>query len=588
MNSHKDIFRNSFLSWGNFLKELKTLEDLLLCSIKFDSGKETFYLVPFTYMDLENLEKIELLQSWREKNQFAFPSRFPVTQQGTIKWLNKQVLSNGARVLFWVVNSKFKEIGHVGISIVGEGAELELDNVLRGVSGGKGVMSQAVHAIEKLVEEEFSLEFLTLRVLQSNSHAVDFYTKLGYHQINFTPLREVIEGDTVNLVPGTPSVDSFLGMSKNILSSQGIPEFILTAGPSILSRESKYVKDAVTQGWNSQSSDFLNKFESSFAEYVGSKYAMATSSCSGALHLALLALGIGPGDEVIVPDITWVATASAVMYTGATPIFADIDPLDWTISLDSIKSLITEKTKAIIPVHLYGFASAMKEIMMIAHDNNLFVVEDAAPAIGTEIEGTRVGTFGDFGCYSFQGAKLLVTGEGGMLVTNNEEYFKRAKKLQDHGRKPGTFWIEQLGYKYKMNNITAALGLAQIERADNQIYRKRRINTWYRENLSDLTSIRFQEESLGTKSICWLTSFSLLNESRVSRDQLIEILKVHKIDSRPTFPAISQYPIWGYDPQVQSVAKVIGEGGINLPSGVLISKAAVDKVCEVILRTLSK
>jgi perosamine synthetase len=139
-----------------------------------------------------------------------------------------------------------------------------------------------------------------------------------------------------------------------------------------------------------------------------------------------------------------------------------------------------------------------------------------------------------------------------------------------------------------MNNITAALGLAQIERADNQIYRKRRINTWYRENLSDLTSIRFQEESLGTKSICWLTSFSLLNESRVSRDQLIEILKVNKIDSRPTFPAISQYPIWGYDPQVQSVAKVIGEGGINLPSGVLISKAAVDKVCEVILQTLSK
>jgi perosamine synthetase len=305
---------------------------------------------------------------------------------------------------------------------------------------------------------------------------------------------------------------------------------------------------------------------------------MATSSCSGALHLALLALGIGPGDEVIVPDVTWVATASAVMYTGAKPVFADINRSDWTINLDSIKSLINKKTKAIMPVHLYGYGAAMAQILEIARENNLHVVEDAAPAIGTEIDGKRAGTFGDFGCFSFQGAKLLVTGEGGMLVTDNEELFKRAKKDQDHGRKPGTFWIDELGHKYKMNNITAALGLAQIERAENQIFRKRRINRWYTDNLSDIGSISFQSESPGARSICWMTSFTLNDDSLISRDELISSLKKDGIDSRPVFPAISQYPIWKYDANIQPNAKKIGATGINLPSGVLLSKLAIEKV----------
>ena len=371
-------------------------------------------------------------------------------------------------------------------------------------------------------------------------------------------------------------------------SSSHIPEEILTAGPSISSLEQSYVANAVAHGWNSNHSDYLNTFQNEFATLVGTKFALATSSCTGALHLALLALGIGPGDEVIVPDITWVATASAVMYVGAKPIFVDVDSNYWTLDISKAREAITPRTKAIIPVHLYGFGAPMPDLMQLANEFDLAVIEDAAPAIGTQIDSRFAGSFGQFGCYSFQGAKLLVTGEGGMLVTNSPELFEKARKLQDHGRTPGTFWIEEVGYKYKMNNITAALGLAQIQRSKNQIEKKRQINMWYRENLSDLSCIRFQEESLGTKSICWLTSFSLLSESRVSRNQLIEILKVNKIDSRPTFPAISQYPIWGYDPQVQSVAKVIGESGINLPSGVLISKAAVDKVCEVILQTLSK
>ena len=440
--------------------------------------------------------------------------------------------------------------------------------------------------LESLVQEEFSLEEINLRVLESNQHAVNFYKELGYAIVKVTPLIESKIGDSTNLIPGTPGIDNFLSMSKSLLDSAKIPTEILTAGPSISTREVSYVNSAVSKGWNRNHSDFITKFENTFAEYVGAKYAMATSSCSGALHLALLALDIGPGDEVIVPDITWVATASAVMYTGAKPVFADINTSDWTLNLESLKSLINPRTKAIMPVHLYGYGAAMNQIMAIAKEYDLYVVEDAAPAIGTEIEGKFAGTFGEFGCFSFQGAKLLVTGEGGMLVTDDEFLYNRVKKDQDHGRKPGTFWIDEIGHKYKMNNITAALGLAQIERADNQIYRKRRINRWYLENLSDINSIDFQQEARGTQSICWMTSFTLNKKAKISRDDLMEFLRIDGIDSRPVFPAISQYPIWKYQPKIQENSKVIGASGINLPSGVQLSKSAIDKVCAAIRKAL--
>jgi perosamine synthetase len=334
-------------------------------------------------------------------------------------------------------------------------------------------------------------------------------------------------------------------------------------------------------------SDYLARFEQSFAEFVGSKFAMATSSCTGALHLALLALGIGPGDEVLVPEITWVASASAVRYVGAKPVFVDVHPETWTIDPLAISKLVNTKTKAIIPVHLYGYAANMAMIQELAIRFGLFVVEDAAPAIGTLFGNKPVGTLGHFGCFSFQGAKLLVTGEGGMLVTDDEELFTKARKLQDHGRKPGTFWIEELGYKYKMNNITAAFGLAQLERAENQILRKRQINAWYREGLEDLDCLHFQEEAADTRSICWMTSFTLDIDSEVNRDQLIVELKNRGIDSRPVFPAISQYPIWEYSPEVQKVAKHIGDNGINLPSGVSLNWSTVNHVIKTIREILN-
>ena len=216
-------------------------------------------------------------------------------------------------------------------------------------------------------------------------------------------------------------------------------DLILTAGPMVSHYENIYSLDAVNNGWNKDWSKHLDSFEEKFSDFIGTKYAIATSSCTGAIYLSLLAGGISEGDEVIVPELTWVATASAIKYTGAKPIFADIDIDTWCIDTGQLENLVTEKTKAIIPVHLYGNPAKMDEIISFAKKHNLIVIEDAAPAIGATFDGTKVGSFGDFGCFSFQGAKLLVTGEGGMVVTDNEDLFNKFKKLWDHGRVPGTF-----------------------------------------------------------------------------------------------------------------------------------------------------
>lgn len=570
----------SFTKWKNFLQNGISVGETAARSYSFDVNGKSFSLIPFAHVDLDGEVLSSLLAEWRKEHIYAYPTRSIITTSGTRNWLEKAVLNNDQRMLFWIVDSSLQRIGHIGIVHDVKSNSLEVDNVLRGINDiTPGLMMAALLRIEAIVEEEFSVSEIFLRVLESNSHAVDFYQKNDYSIIEIEDLTWKGESENKSLAPGQPKDDAFLKMRKEIQSQNGeVPDLILTAGPSISPTEIAYVTDAVSHGWNSRHSDYLNRFESEFAEYVGTKHAMATSSCTGALHLSLLALGIGVGDEVLVPDITWVATASAIRYVGAKPIFVDIDKKSWTIDVVAAANLITPATKAIMPVHLYGYGAPMPEVMEIAVAHNLAVIEDAAPAIGTKIGSQYAGTFGDFGCYSFQGAKLLVTGEGGMLVTNNSELFAKAKKIQDHGRKPGTFWIEELGHKYKMNNITAALGLGQIQRASNQIFRKRRINQWYLESLSDLPGVSFQSEAEGTQSICWMTSFTLDPDRGISRDELISELRKRGVDSRPVFPSISQYEIWGYEAQIPRNSKFIGDNGINLPSGVMLNRNSIDKV----------
>ncbi|CAN5563856.1 N/A [soil metagenome] len=363
---------------------------------------------------------------------------------------------------------------------------------------------------------------------------------------------------------------------------------ILTAGPSITEREIDYVLDAVTYGWNQNWNSYLVRFEQLFARAIGTRFAMSTSSCTGAMHLALLALGVGPGDEVIVPEITWVATASAVNYCGATPVFVDVDADTWCMDIESAERAITPQTKVIAPVHLYGHPVDMVALTALARKHNLKILEDAAPALGSEVNGRRVGGLGDIGAFSFQGAKLLTTGEGGMLVTSDEALFDRIRHLSDHGRDlkdPHKNTIT--GFKYKMSNLQAALGLAQLERLEELVDKKRCIFGWYQERLSGLPGIRLNCEQAWAHNNYWMTSIVLDEGGARKRDGVMATLKQSGIDSRPFFRPLSSLPMYQNRQDQNPVAYEVASQGINLPSGHNLTEAEIDRVCSVLRETLS-
>lgn len=354
---------------------------------------------------------------------------------------------------------------------------------------------------------------------------------------------------------------------------------ILTACPSVTEKEIGYVTDAITNGHGEHWGDYIKRFESSFAEYIGVGHAMTTSSCTGALHLALVGLGIGKGDEVIVPDTSWIATASAVVYTGATPVFADVDPETWCLG-DDIAKKITKKTKAILPVHLYGQPCDMHSITFFAQTFGLKIIEDAAPSVGSTYYGKRTGSFGDVGCFSFQGAKMLSTGEGGMIVTYNDDLFDRIKHFAEHGRSGHGFDISDIGFKYKMSNLQAAFGLGQLERADELVKKKRRINKWYRSELSDIPGLQLNYKSHNSESNYWMSSIVLNKDFGVTREELMGELKNRKVDTRPFFPPMSSFKM--FESQDNPVAKHIGVNGINLPSAHYLTQHDIVYVCDCI------
>ena len=367
-------------------------------------------------------------------------------------------------------------------------------------------------------------------------------------------------------------------------------KLILTAGPSITNLEKKFVNDAVSNGWNENFDKYLIKLQNQFKKFFKCKYALPTSSCTGALHLILLGLGIKKGDEVIVPDITWVATASVVKYVGATPIFADIEKETWTICPKSIKKKITPKTKAIIPVHLYGHPCNMEEIMKIANKNKIHVIEDAAPAIGAKYKNKLVGTFGIASAFSFQGAKLIVAGEGGIAITSNKSLYIKMKQLAAHGRSTkknkNTFWIEKVGYKYAMSNIQAALCLAQFLRLKELIKKKREIFSWYSHYLKNLDIIKLNKEKYPTKSVYWMTTiFIKQSKKRLTANNLATKLKRNMIDTRPVFPSISTYPMW--KSKNRFFSKEFSKFALNLPSGHNLNRHKISYISKCIAKILN-
>ena len=337
--------------------------------------------------------------------------------------------------------------------------------------------------------------------------------------------------------------------------------------PSITSLEISYVNDAIQNGWGDSCYQYINRFETYFANYQNSKYALATSSCTGAIHLALMALGISAGDEVIVPEITWIASVEPVLYIGAKPVFVDISLDSWCICPISFKKAITNKTKAVIVVHLYGNVANMSEIIKIAEEYGLKIIEDAAEGLGSEFEQKKCGSIGDIGVFSFHGTKTMTTGEGGILVTNNENYFKKAKVLNDHGRnaedrdnKP--YWMRDYGYKYKMSNLQAALGCAQIERVEELVSKKRKIFKWYKELIGNYP-FELNNEKSNTTNSYWLPTVIL--PQNLDRQIFFNNCVENQIDSRPFFYPLSSLPMFESN-KSNKVAYELFSRGINLPS----------------------
>jgi perosamine synthetase len=369
-------------------------------------------------------------------------------------------------------------------------------------------------------------------------------------------------------------------------------ERIPVSGPSITQKEIDYVADAAAHAWYSNANLYHQRFEKAFAEYLGTRFAVALPSCTSAIHLSLRALGIGPGDEVIVPEITWIASSAPVSYVGATPVFADIDPHTWCLSADAVERCVTPRTRAVIPVDLYGGTPDFEALRRVAQRHGLAIVEDAAQAIGSEYKGKRAGAFGDTGVFSFHGSKTLTTGEGGLLVTDRQDLYDRVMVLRDHGRALGDtmFFNQEVGFKYKMSSMQAALGLAQLERIDELITRKREIFAWYREQLQDVDGLTWNAEPAGTRNTYWMNTVILDPSLNLQKVELIGLMKQEQIDTRPFFHPLSSIPAYRNTDQAQkararnTTAYALSPLGINLPSGLNMTRPLVSRVCGVLKR----
>lgn len=358
-------------------------------------------------------------------------------------------------------------------------------------------------------------------------------------------------------------------------------------GPSITDLEVNYAEEAAREGWFENHSKYINEFQKKFADYIGVDYAIATSSCHGALHLALASLGIGEGDEVIVPDITWIASASTVTYVDATPVFVDVEPDTWCIDPESVEEAITEDTKAIMPVTIYGHPPEMDEILDIAERHDLYVLEDAAESVGSKYKDKRPGSMGDCGAFSFHGTKIMTTGEGGMFVTDDKDLYERAHLLSNQGKDPDKlYWNLEIGLKYKMSNMQAAIGLAQLERIDELAEKKRQIFRWYKDRLGDIEGLQMNIERDCCFNTYWMTTVIWDESFDINKREVMDKMSDYNIMTRPIFYPLSDMPPFEDSDADTPVAHRLSPSGINLPCGHDITEKEVDYVCRAFRKVL--
>jgi perosamine synthetase len=366
------------------------------------------------------------------------------------------------------------------------------------------------------------------------------------------------------------------------------------SGPWITELEVDYVADAARTAWYEHAGDYVNRFEQAFAAYTGRRHAIALPSCTSGLHLALAAAGVKAGDKVAVPEITWIASAAPVTYVGAEPVFVDVDPESWCMSADSFAAVAPEVTAA-IPVDLYGNMPDWGAISEAASEHGVFLIEDAAEAIGSLWSGRPAGAFGDASAFSFHGSKTLTTGEGGMLTTDSDEIYERCRFLADHGRTPGdvSFRNTEVAFKYKMSAMQAALGLAQLERVESLVERKRLIFDWYREALAGVEEIELNHEAPDVRNSYWMVTAVWSSESGPDKLEIMSAMAKDGIDTRPFFSPLSTLDAYrdasdraraeGSNPVAHSLAN----HALNLPSGLLLERSQVERVAESLKRHLT-
>jgi perosamine synthetase len=359
---------------------------------------------------------------------------------------------------------------------------------------------------------------------------------------------------------------------------------IVYTQPSITELEHEYVLDAVKNGWGAKCYDYINRFEQQFAQYLGVKHAIATSSCTGAMQLGLAAAGIGAGDEVILADTNWIATVAPVVHLGATPVFVDILPDSWCLHPVRVEQAITTRTKAIIATHLYGNLCEMTALRALAEKYQLLLIEDAAEALGSEYHGHKAGSMGVFGTFSFHGTKTMTTGEGGMFVTNDSDLYGRVLTLSNHGRsryQTKQFWPDEVGYKFKMSNIQAALGCAQLERIDELVGAKRKIFSRYKTLLSSYVELNLNPEPQSRSNSYWMPTVVFSKQSGINQEQLINAFQKANIDARVFFWPLSSLPMFTAKPENQCAYEIC-QRAINLPSYPQLTESEQQQVVQVI------
>ena len=420
-----------------------------------------------------------------------------------------------------------------------------------------------------------------------------------------TSVNDINRPDTITASINTPSSELLKMISHKIRciplldKNKTVKDLFLhdnrsiipVSAPQIGTKELQYVSECVLTGWISSSGKFVQQFEKMFADFCGSKYAVATSNGTTALHLALLSLNICKGDEVIVPTLTFIATANAVNYTGAKPVFIDSEPKTWNIDSERIEQCITPKTKAIIVVHLYGHPANMDIIQDIAAKHNLAVIEDAAQAHGALYKKKKVGVINntDLGCFSFFGNKIVTTGEGGMVITNRKELYEKIRILRDHGMSTSQRYFHTvLGYNYRMTNLQAAIGVAQMEKIDDILMRKEIIAEKYSKKLKDIPGITLPYNEEWAKRVCWLYSILVDKKSYgIGRDKLMEKLQDNLVDSRPLFIPVHQQPIYKRKMSLP-ISENISSKGLSLPSSINLSLDDIEHVVDIIKQNCRK